>query len=180
MNKIGNNIKLWLITGRSGSGKTTLTKGISAIFDMPTLSYSDMLTELTHIKGYPSEGDFIFNTPFEEFSKMYDEYAINRIEAEVKAKNLILIEGLCSSEGFLLLKNKYNDFLKTFFIDVPDDERMRRIGIRSGSVFQKKEQYKEKYGIAKIKDMADYVVNGTKTESSLVEEIENIIRMHTL
>lgn len=168
--------KIFLFCGRSGSGKTSISQAVGNRTELQVVTYNAILAQLVKDKGFTSKGEYIFNTPFEVFSRDYDEYAINWINNKVMMNDVIIVEGLCSAVGFNCLKKQYGTAMTTFFIEVEESVRMQRIKERDGKVFLKKEEYKENYGVGEICKLADYVLDGKLPLSKNINCALKIIR----
>jgi len=169
-------VNIWLLVGYSGSGKTTLAENVCSKLGIPMLSYSEMFDELAHQNGYSNRGNFYSATPLDEFKHLYDAYAIEKISNSAKARNSVLVEGLCSLNAYYGLCNSLSDcVIKIIYINVPKAERVRRIKIRDGRVWNGKELTKAAFGLDDLVKLADYIVDGSKAFSLALDNVINVI-----
>jgi len=161
---------IWVVVGYSGSGKTTLTQKIGLKLGLPIVTYNQYLTELSHQEGYSHKNDYFRNTPVDEFKQALDRYAIDKINLFAETNNTFLVEGICSSDGFIKLRSNPSMCVRLFYIEVPEEERMLRVAGRDGAVFFPKERHKKMLGLDELVKMADYVIDGMKEHITSVDE----------
>ena len=166
---------IWVVVGYSGSGKTTLTQELGMKLNLPIVSYNNFLAELAHQKGYSHKNDYFRNTPIDKFKQELDQYGKSQIDALAEISNAFLVEGICSLDGFIALRSDTSKNVRLFHICVPEGERIRRIEERDGSVFQPKERHKKMLGLDELVKLADYVIDGMDTTTSVVSKMIEVI-----
>lgn len=175
-----------IITGYSASGKSTLAENVCITLGNPLISTRKLLSELAVIEGYQNIDSFVDTIPKEKFKKLFDNYLIRKINTVDLYSNLLIIDGLVSFNLLKqLIKNgKYN--IKIIYIEVPEKERFRRILEREKIQLEtaiikdhKKNNSKRFLGIERIKNMADYILDGTLTPLELLYKTVEIINKIT-
>ena len=166
---------IWVLVGLSASGKTTLAENINSKLGIPIVSHSAILDELAKQRGLNNK-DFVFNTPQDEFKQIFDTFSIEKIDILIKNKNEVLIEALASINVLSHLVNNPSNSIKIIFIDVPKDERTRRMVERCGLIDDNIDRIKIFIGLDKIIEKADFVIDGMELPSVILEKTISIMR----
>lgn len=176
---------LYLILGKSASGKTTILNRL-----MQDKDFSSKVVELKSRTTRPirpnevNGREYVFDT-VEQFNKYYRngdilEYAVYSthkgtwfyytLKSDLTNEDMIKI---INPIGFCQIRQSVKD-IKSVYIDVSDEERLRRLVVRGDDETEVRDRFKrDEEDFKYIK--TDYVIDGEKSEDEIINEIKNII-----
>lgn len=175
MNELGNGVII--IVGHTGAGKTVVASKLSEYYSVPLLTFSGLGKVLATAKGYKRLRDYFAYNPPETFKSELNSHLVKNILKHKKKNQMLIVEGLISADAIDQLRNKLDD-VHVFYLDVPKEIRIERICQRLRCTVEEAEQeeclknnIKETLGINEVIAASDYVIDGTQTVDSIIDEI---------
>lgn len=180
---------LFVISGPSGAGKTTIIKELFR--NVADLAFSVSATTRKQREGEIQDKDYHFLTmeefndkkrkgEFVEFEEVFGNYygtLKSEVEKYLNSTSHLIFD--VDVNGALSIKKIYGDAV-TIFIDVPEDELIKRLKSRNTESEEEieKRALRIKMEIQQ-KSKFDYAVDNSKGVENAVNEIRKIINKYT-
>lgn len=171
------------LSGRIGSGKSTVAQYLATKYGFTVLSFGQMLTGILQERNEPVSRENLQALGNELYDSLGPGGLTEMLIKDSDSDQNYVIDGIRHATIANFLKNKYGNCFTLLYLDAPTETRFTRLATAkrfnnslSLEQFKATEQDPTEYDVIyKLKEKADFIVDCSKTQSLVYNQLDDIL-----